>query len=138
MVKCFSSLVHTCIPSDGAAVMLRPRLMIISEGVTTEKRKPPVLLLMLGLSYFYFSMLNIVHRYNLPCWSAGLKDVTMAKFSNIESGRSRECGVLRSEPARRPNAGNPWSPSAKYTCLGSSNGIDIACSKSISENRNQI
>ena len=72
----------TCIPRAGAAVMLSPRLIRLSEGVTTENRNPP--------------------------WpSLGLNEATMAKFSNMESGRRRECGVRRSEPARRPNAGNP-------------------------------
>ena len=75
----------TCIPMVGAAVMLRPRLIKVSDGVTTEKRNP-------------------------PCWSEGLKEVTIAKFSNIESGSKRECGVRRSDPARKPNAGKPWRP----------------------------
>ena len=62
--------------------MLSPRLIRLSEGVTTENRNPP--------------------------WpSLGLKDATMAKFSNIVTGRRSECGVRRSEPARRPNAGKP-------------------------------
>ena len=98
----------TCIPNVGPAVMLRPRLTNVSSGVTTENKKP-------------------------PCWSAGLIVAKIAKFSNIERGRRREWGVHKSDPARNPSAGKPWSPSAKYTCFGSSKGIEIACRRSISE-----
>jgi hypothetical protein len=55
----------SCIPKVGPAVMLRPRLTRVSSGVTTENKKP-------------------------PCWSAGLMEAKIAKFSNIESGRRRE------------------------------------------------
>ena len=85
-ILCISLL--TCIPSVGPAVMLRPRLTKVSRGVTTENKNP-------------------------PCWSAGLIEAKMAKFSNIESGRRREWGVRKSEPARNPKAGKPCSPSAK-------------------------
>ena len=52
-------------PNVGPAVMLSPRLTMVSSGVTTENKKP-------------------------PCWSAGLIEANIAKFSNIESGRRRE------------------------------------------------
>ena len=45
--------------------MLRPKLMIESDGVTTENKNP-------------------------PCWSEGLMEARIAKLSNILTGRSRE------------------------------------------------
>ena len=77
-------------------------------------------------------------------------NVVWPKIAQGHLGKSREWGVRRSEPARRPKAERPWGPqrllvvitfslgflkstSAKQTCLGSSNGMEMAWSKSMSD-----